>query len=370
MLLLEGRRANRDGRIEWGGRDCRRPPGGCERLCELLLRARAGEAEAVAAAVEKAGVMALAVQADVAMRRRWWQWSSRRSKRSVESTCSSTTRDRESGRAARAGSCRLGAGAAHEPDRRLPLPARGGEGDGRRRRGRRSTSRASTSSSLAWLRALLRVEGCTGMLATTAARELAPKKVRVLNIAPGAIATPINKFVLDDPEATHAVEEEIPLGWIGSADEVAEPSRGGERRGRLRHRHDDRRRRRHVAVPEVRQLMEAFGSPGRPTWTSSAKDAVTTGLGPSRLWATLGFGIVNEVYWPTTGMPQMRDLGFIVAERRRLVRGQARQSLRDLDAGAALPLPRARPRRARATRLMLEFLPDPVARRAARLLPA
>jgi glucoamylase len=40
---------------------------------------------------------------------------------------------------------------------------------------------------------------------------------------------------------------------------------------------------------------------------------VTTALGPSRVWATLGYGIVNEVYWPTAGRPQIRDLGFIVA---------------------------------------------------------
>jgi glucose 1-dehydrogenase len=64
-------------------------------------------------------------------------------------------------------------------------------------------------------------KGGLRMLATTAARELAPKKIRVVNVAPGAIATPINKFVLDDPEATHAVEDEIPLGRIGNADEVA-----------------------------------------------------------------------------------------------------------------------------------------------------
>src|SRR5579875_2567587 len=53
------------------------------------------------------------------------------------------------------------------------------------------------------------------------------------------------------------------------------------------------------------------GSP--PTWTASAKDLVTTALGPGRIWATVGFGIVNEVYWPATGSPQVRDLGFIVA---------------------------------------------------------
>lgn len=59
---------------------------------------------------------------------------------------------------------------------------------------------------------------------------------------------------------------------------------------------------------------EAPGRPGiPPTWTSSAKDMVSTALGSSRVWATFGHGIVNEVYWPSTGLPQIRDLGFIIA---------------------------------------------------------
>jgi glucoamylase len=36
-------------------------------------------------------------------------------------------------------------------------------------------------------------------------------------------------------------------------------------------------------------------------------------LGASRLCFTLGFGIVNEVYYPRIDIPQIRDLGFIVA---------------------------------------------------------
>jgi len=59
---------------------------------------------------------------------------------------------------------------------------------------------------------------------------------------------------------------------------------------------------------------ETPGRPGiEPTWSSSAKDTVATALGTSRIWATFGHGIVNEVYWPSTGHPQIRDLGFIVA---------------------------------------------------------
>jgi glucoamylase len=62
-------------------------------------------------------------------------------------------------------------------------------------------------------------------------------------------------------------------------------------------------------------IEHAPGGPGiPPTWTSSAKDMVGCALGNSRLWFTLGFGIVNEVYYPRVDMPQIRDLGFIVAD--------------------------------------------------------
>jgi len=43
-------------------------------------------------------------------------------------------------------------------------------------------------------------------------------------------------------------------------------------------------------------VVIAPGGPGsRPTWTSSAKDIVTTALGTSRVWVTLGYGILNEL---------------------------------------------------------------------------
>jgi len=61
--------------------------------------------------------------------------------------------------------------------------------------------------------------------------------------------------------------------------------------------------------------MHAFGHPGiPPTWTSSAKDMVGCALGPARLWFTTGYGILNEVYYPRADIPQIRDLGFIVAD--------------------------------------------------------
>lgn len=64
-------------------------------------------------------------------------------------------------------------------------------------------------------------KGGMKLLTQTAAREWAPHQIRVFNVAPGAIATPINDFVLDDPEMKHAVEEEIPLGRFGQPEEVA-----------------------------------------------------------------------------------------------------------------------------------------------------
>lgn len=64
-------------------------------------------------------------------------------------------------------------------------------------------------------------KGGVKLLMETAARELAPKGIRVINIAPGAIVTPINKFLLDDPAAKQAVEEEIPIGRMGEPEEIA-----------------------------------------------------------------------------------------------------------------------------------------------------
>ena len=64
-------------------------------------------------------------------------------------------------------------------------------------------------------------KGGIKLLMETAARELAEHRIRVVNVAPGAIITPINKFVLDDSEQKHAVESEIPLGRMGNAEEIA-----------------------------------------------------------------------------------------------------------------------------------------------------
>lgn len=68
-------------------------------------------------------------------------------------------------------------------------------------------------------------------------------------------------------------------------------------------------------APDSITQDDAPGSPGiAPTWCSSAKEMVGCALGPSKVWFTLGGGIVNEVFFPRVDIPQIRDLGFIVAD--------------------------------------------------------
>jgi glucose 1-dehydrogenase len=64
-------------------------------------------------------------------------------------------------------------------------------------------------------------KGGVRMLMRNLAIELAPYKINVNNIAPGAIATPINQAVLDDPHAKTAAITEIPWGRFGRPEEVA-----------------------------------------------------------------------------------------------------------------------------------------------------
>jgi glucose 1-dehydrogenase len=60
------------------------------------------------------------------------------------------------------------------------------------------------------------------LFAQSVAKELAPHGIRVVSIAPGAIATPINQKVLDDPKQRGKVEKEVPLGRWGQVSDVAQ----------------------------------------------------------------------------------------------------------------------------------------------------
>ena len=60
------------------------------------------------------------------------------------------------------------------------------------------------------------------MLMRTIAVELAPHQITVNNIGPGAIYTPIDKEIENDPSIEKQLLGEIPLGRWGRPEEVAE----------------------------------------------------------------------------------------------------------------------------------------------------
>jgi glucose 1-dehydrogenase len=64
-------------------------------------------------------------------------------------------------------------------------------------------------------------KGGVRMLMRNLALELAPHHINVNNIAPGAIATPINQKVLNDPTQMKNALSEIPWGRFGKPEEVA-----------------------------------------------------------------------------------------------------------------------------------------------------
>lgn len=65
-------------------------------------------------------------------------------------------------------------------------------------------------------------KGGLRMLMRDAALELAPHRIRVNNVAPGAIATPINQQTMADPGKMAALQSIVPLGRMGRPAEVAD----------------------------------------------------------------------------------------------------------------------------------------------------
>jgi glucose 1-dehydrogenase len=64
-------------------------------------------------------------------------------------------------------------------------------------------------------------KGGMRMLTRNLGLELAPHRITVVGIGPGAIATPMDAQTLADPQEKRALEREIPLGRVGGPEEVA-----------------------------------------------------------------------------------------------------------------------------------------------------
>ena len=64
-------------------------------------------------------------------------------------------------------------------------------------------------------------KGGVRMLTRTLAVELGPLGITVNSIAPGAIETPINASLLNDPAKLQSLIGQIPLGRLGQPEDVA-----------------------------------------------------------------------------------------------------------------------------------------------------
>jgi glucoamylase len=77
----------------------------------------------------------------------------------------------------------------------------------------------------------------------------------------------------------------------------------------------------------------APGGPGiEPRWTRGAKVAVGTAYSTSnRVWYTLDYGCVTEVYYPTIDSPQIRDLQFLVTDGESFFHDERRNFVGEID---------------------------------------
>jgi GH15 family glucan-1,4-alpha-glucosidase len=74
-------------------------------------------------------------------------------------------------------------------------------------------------------------------------------------------------------------------------------------------------------MAKLRGDRVAFGWPGlEPRWTQANKDGVGTAYATdSRVWYTIGDGILTEIYYPTIDSPQTRDLQYLITDGKRFV---------------------------------------------------
>ena len=98
-------------------------------------------------------------------------------------------------------------------------------------------------------------KGGMKLFAQSIAKELAPHGIRVVSVAPGAIATPINEEVLDDSEGAAQGRGRDPAGPLGRGLRRRPRRRLGRLRpGPVRRRGHALRRRRDDALSQVRLI--------------------------------------------------------------------------------------------------------------------
>jgi len=74
-------------------------------------------------------------------------------------------------------------------------------------------------------------------------------------------------------------------------------------------------------------------------WCSAAKDLIVTSLGSSRIWATIQNGSITEIFWPSTGRAQVRDLSFVISDGQRFVDVRSSDAYELSSSKPFIPLP-------------------------------
>ena len=77
----------------------------------------------------------------------------------------------------------------------------------------------------------------------------------------------------------------------------------------------------------------APGAPGaEPRWTRSAKEGVGTAYSTSsRIWFTVGHGVLNEIYWPHVDTPATRDFQFLISDGESFVHEERKDLERQIE---------------------------------------
>ena len=126
-------------------------------------------------------------------------------------------------------------------------------------------------------------KGGVMQLMKSMAQELAPKKIRVNSVAPGAIKTPINRDAWETPKALEALLKLIPDQRIGEPEDIARTvGLAGLGSIRLHHRRDPLRRWRDDSLSRVRHRRLTNNSCDvNPARIGASKAAVSSRATPA-----------------------------------------------------------------------------------------
>ncbi len=126
-------------------------------------------------------------------------------------------------------------------------------------------------------------KGGVRMLTRTAGQELGPHGIRIVNVGPGAVATPINNATMNDPAAMKILDTAIPLGRMAQPYEIRHCGHGrvpGQRcDGGL---HQPQSHRRFGWRPTAARTTVNLGRPRKASVLSDARQSSSPGRSKER----------------------------------------------------------------------------------------